>query len=413
MIGARSSFPKGVVLGLTMAEVVLLVVFVLLLALAALLQREMDGRRQAEEDAEETEEELEEKAEELALLLVRLEDVEGFIRDRGLAREFADAVPEPEEGGDRHTTLVEIERQAEHWQELVRRAGPRAPESPEEFLSALTDTLDREESYRKAAAGTDLSAETLAAAAAVIAEADAAGITPEELLEAARQVAEAVAVPGALTPEEIAEAARIAEAAEDALRERGLEPTPEAVEELFRDAERWRERAGQSLDRMAADLERAEDQIERLRAQARSRAGPGRGGMDHPSCRYRDGRRVAYLFDIGLVESGYILRAAEVASDPAERTALPLDRVRLGRTLRESEFLEQTQALFDWSRGEECRFFVRVFDHTPPDQKARYKELMRTLEGRFYKYAGTPAESPFANTATGPGLPNERGGSRL
>lgn len=400
MTGARSSFPRGVVLGLTMAEVVLLVIFVLLLALAALLQREMDAKQQAEEDLEETKEEL-------ALLVVRLEDLERFIEERGLAPDLDDAEREANEGGDRRLTLVE---QARNWNELVRRAGPRA-EDPEEFMSALTDILEQEEASRTAAAEADLSPETMAEAAEVIAEASAAGITPEELLDAARQVAEAAAATDGLTPEEIAEAARIADTARDALRERGLEPTPEAVEELFRDAERWRERAGQSLDRMAADLERAEAQVERLRAQARSHSGPGRGGMDHPSCRYRDGRRVAYLFDIGLVESGYIVRPAEVASDPAERTVLPLGRVRLDRTLRESEFLEQTQALFDWSREEECRFFVRVFDHTPPDQKARYKELMRTLEGRFYKYAGAAAESPFPPAATGPGPPgppNER-----
>lgn len=403
MTGARSSFPRGVVLGLTMAEVVLLVIFVLLLALAALLQREMDAKQQAEEDLEETKEEL-------ALLVVRLEDLERFIEERGLAPDLDDAEREANEGGDRRLTLVE---QARNWNELVRRAGPRA-EDPEEFMSALTDILEREEASRTAAAEADLSPETMAEAAEVIAEASAAGITPEELLDAARQVAEAAAATDDLTPEEIAEAARIADTARDALRERGLEPTPEAVEELFRDAERWRERAGQSLDRMAADLERAEAQVERLRAQARSHSGPGRGGMDHPSCRYRDGRRVAYLFDIGLVESGYIVRPAEVASDPAERTVLPLGQVRLDRTLRESEFLEQTQALFDWSREEECRFFVRVFDHTPPDQKARYKELMRTLEGRFYKYAGAAAESPFPPAATGPGPPgppNERGES--
>lgn len=400
MTGARSSFPRGVVLGLTMAEVVLLVIFVLLLALAALLEREMDAKKQAEDDAEEAKEEL-------ALLVVRVEEYERFIEARRLSREFAEFVPGANERGDGYLTLVE---QAENWRELVRRAGPEAEESPDELLSILIDTLEREKAYGTAAAAADLSPETMAEAAEVIAEASAVGITSEELLEAARRVAEA-AVSDALTPEEIAEAARIADTARDALRERGLEPTPDAVEELFRDAERWRERAGQSLDRMAADLERAEAQVERLRAQARSHSGPGRGGMDHPSCRYRDGSRVAYLFDIGLVESGYLVRPAEIASDPAERAALPLDRVRLDRTLRESEFLEQTQALFDWSREEECRFFVRVFDHTPPDQKARYKELMRTLEGRFYKYAGAAAESPFPAAATGPGPPgppNER-----
>ena len=392
MARSASSFPRGLVLGLTMAEVVLLIIFVLLLALAAMLHRETEERRAAEETAEEAQEDL-------LVLEFQVEEFESFVEEWGLEDEWAavwaEAAPDSEDREAARTARLEVERQSEYWVELVRAVGSPEFDSPEEFITDLTDAVEREE----VRAALEVSDEALTAVAAAVSQATAAGLSPEELLEAARAVAEAAeTLPGRdLSVAEIVEAARIADAAREALRARGAEATPEAVEALVRDAERWRERAGQSLDRLAADLERAEEQVERLRAQTRSLA--GRGGTDHPSCVYRDGDRPAYLFDVGLVESGYLLRPSEVALDPpANLRPLRSSLVPSSRPLGVSEFAEHTQAIFDWSRGEECRFFVRVFDHTPPDQKARYKELMQTLEGRFYKYAGAAGESPFAPT---------------
>lgn len=389
MARSASSFPRGLVLGLTMAEVVLLIIFVLLLALAAMLHRETEERRAAEETAEEAQEDL-------LVLEFQVEELESFVEEWGLedewAEEWAEAAPDSEDREAARTARLEVERQSEYWVELIRAVGSPEFDSPEEFITDLTEAAERDE----ARADLGVSDEALTAVAAAVSQATAAGLSPEELLEAARAVAEAAETfPGRdLSVAEIVEAARIADAAREALRARGAEATPEAMEALIRDAERWRERAGQSLDRLAADLERAEEQVERLRAQTRSLA--GRGGTDHPSCVYRDGDRPAYLFDVGLVESGYLLRPAEIALDPpANLRALRPGEIRPAGALGATEFETRTQALFDWSRGERCRFFVRVFDHTPPDQKARYKELMQTLEGRFYKYAGTPGESPF------------------
>lgn len=401
----KSSFPRGLVLGLTMAEVVLLIIFVLLLALAAMLHRETEGRRAAEEEAEEAQEEI-------LLLELQAEEWEKFVEEWNLEEQWAEMAPAPEEREGARTARREAERQAEYWLELERAVGRPESVPPEEFISDLTAAVKRDERYRSSEA----SPEAVAAAAAILAQAEAAGLTPGELLAAARAVAEAAAATGMdLSPEALVEAARIAAAAREALRARGEEATPEAVAALVRDAERWRERAGQSLTELAANLERAEEQVERLRAQSRSRSrsGAGRGGADHPSCVYRDGDRPAYLFEVGLVDSGYLLRPAEIALDPpANLRPLRPAAIRPDRALGETEFEDRTQEIFDWSRREQCRFFVRVFDHTAPDRKARYKELMQTLEGRFYKYEGTAGESPFTRPATGPEPPGGNGRRR-
>lgn len=401
----KSSFPRGLVLGLTMAEVVLLIIFVLLLALAAMLHRETEGRRAAEEEAAQANEER-------VLLELEVEEWEAFLEEWELTEEWAEAAPAAGKREAARTRRAEVERQAGYWMELVREVGRPESVPPEEFISALTDAAKRDEEYRRAEAPP----ETVAAAAAILAQAEAAGLTPAELVDAARAVSEAAAAAGMdFSPEALVEAARIADAAREALRARGEEATPEAVAALVRDAERWRERAGQSLTELAANLERAEEQVERLRAQSRSRSrsGAGRGGTDHPSCVYRAGDRPAYLFEVGLVDSGYLLRPAEIALDPpANLRPLRPAAIRPDRALGETEFEERTQEIFDWSRREQCRFFVRVFDHTAPDRKARYKELMQTLEGRFYKYEGTTGESPFTRPATGPEPPGANGGRR-
>ena len=45
-----------------------------------------------------------------------------------------------------------------------------------------------------------------------------------------------------------------------------------------------------------------------------------------------------------------------------------------------------TSPLFEWSRLNQCRFFVRVFDATLPYEKDLYKVQLQTVEKHFYKY---------------------------
>jgi hypothetical protein len=65
-----------------------------------------------------------------------------------------------------------------------------------------------------------------------------------------------------------------------------------------------------------------------------------------------------------------------------------------GEVLSERLFLDRTQPLFESSLAENCRFFVTVFDATGPAEKNRYKSLLRTVEGHFYKRLSLE-RSPF------------------
>ncbi len=133
---------------------------------------------------------------------------------------------------------------------------------------------------------------------------------------------------------------------------------------------------------------------------ADTEVGDGRG-TDHSSCWTDNDNTVAYLFDVALVDGGYILQPAGARQHEHKRASLPLSRVRTGRLLSSTEFREQTRELLEWSVANECRFFVRAFDLTAADQKEVYKDRMRTLESRFYKNANPSGPPP----STDSGLP--------
>ena len=358
MPNRERTFPRGLVLGLTMAETAILIIFVLLLALTALLDRETDRRRTAEEDLE------------------QFEDIRRVLTERGL---------EPEAVQEAMGAREEDRRDADDWRELVRNLDRQVPDlSPQTIASRLqeaTEALERD------------------AAHAVLDEVlRAAGVepTPDEL-QALAEVAEA-SHEADLTREEVRDAIETYPALDEELRARGGETTPGAVERMVRDAQRWREYAGESVG-LAAALDRANQRIERLEAQVR-----GGGGTDHPSCWYDDDNSVAYLFDVALTEAGYLLQPARAPRHERERAALgkELAPIRTGRPLTPAQFREQTRPVYEWSVANDCRFFVRAFDVTAPDQKELYKDRMWLLERHFYKYANPSGPPPQAGSAPRP-----------
>ena len=68
-----------------------------------------------------------------------------------------------------------------------------------------------------------------------------------------------------------------------------------------------------------------------------------------------------------------------------ERAALPIPATDPSEVLTPGEFLKRTDLLYNNSLAANCRFFVTVFDSTGPTEKDRYKSLLRTVEGHFYK----------------------------
>ncbi|MYA07313.1 MAG: hypothetical protein F4060_09010 [Holophagales bacterium] len=111
------TFPRGLVLGLTMAEIAILIIFVLLLAVAALLAREADRRQAAERE------------------LVRFEQIEALFE--------AQALPEdPAALGAVLRERVDDHRDADNWRELVREI-ETTPGELREMAEAMNAAVQR------------------------------------------------------------------------------------------------------------------------------------------------------------------------------------------------------------------------------------------------------------------------------
>lgn len=318
-----------------MAEIAILIIFVLLLALAALLARESERRQDAEQR------------------LVRYGQIETLFQDEALPEDPVALRSVLRERVDEH-------HDADRWRELAREIETAFPEPS---VREVVERIQESEIGRMSPA----EAEDLLAAHRAVEAADAyAGL--EQAMEEAGLAA---------TPGEIRD---MAEAMNAAAR-RGMSPAEvrEAIES--RDEV---EAAAASADPavLAGQLGRARERIERLEAQAAARGGDG---LDHPSCWYDGDGTVAYLFDVALVAGGFVVDLARAPEHDAERKLLPVGSVQTSRLLTEDQFLRQTLPVYDWSVARQCRFFVRAFDRVAADQKELYKRRMRVLESRFYK----------------------------
>jgi len=416
------AFPRGLVLGFTMAEIAILIIFVLLLVLAAMLARESDRREQAESELgryEEVrrifeEEELPQDPTVLRSYLVeRVEQHDAADNWRVLVRELEGTVPGPS---------------AQQLVERIQRSeiGTMSPPEVEELLAArrAVEQADAHSELEQALqeAGVSPSAGEIRDMAAAMHAADEQGMTPAEVRDAIenraawdeavddtgrsaepeelRDLLDAVraAAEQGLSPEQVADAVKAGNDFAEALGSDGSE----TIEEVVQDARRWRELGSEELalgDRLEQALEerdREREKAENLEARVRSLG----GGLVHPSCWRQDDGRTAYLFDIVLTPSGLVVDFAAVQQgdvfDPSERklgtveqarASLPVGNVARQERLSPEEFVRQTARVHDWSRASEpeCRFVVRVFDRTAPDQKSLFKVQLQAVEQPFYK----------------------------
>ena len=269
----RSLFPRGLVLGLTMAETAVLIIFVLLLAMTVLLTGERSQRQIAQQQLEQ----YEEIQQILSKHGIEIDELISRSRDRSAA---------------------------DNWRELVRELEVQRPTiSPEGLVSRLNEAQELQD----------------------------------------------------VLTDEMGDDSNV-----DRLQ---------GIRNLTRDAKRWRAQSG------------------------------GRG-TDHPSCWYDADGSVAYLFDVALTDDGFVIQAAHAPEHVQDRASLPIEGVVTSQTLTADQFLAQTHRIFEWSAGNECRFFVRAFDLTAADQKELYKARMRTLESRFYKNASPSGPVPFLDSAS-------------
>lgn len=110
----------------------------------------------------------------------------------------------------------------------------------------------------------------------------------------------------------------------------------------------------------------------------------GQGKGERP-CWAQPNGTIDYLYDVVLTSTGIRLREHVYPHRQAEREGLPAPSVNPDETISPVTFLSRTAALFEFSKLHNCRFFVVVFDATKSHEKPLYKDLLRAVEGHFYK----------------------------
>lgn len=145
------------------------------------------------------------------------------------------------------------------------------------------------------------------------------------------------------------------------------------------------------IEELETELARANRQVEGKEGQLaqlqRTLTALGRGRV-YPACQTTPDGRVRYIYDISLTDGGLAVHAQPTEMVESDLPELP---ELAGRTVSPAEFLRLTAPLYRWSLAHDCRFFVRVYDATGPEEKARFKALLATVEAHFYKYLSSRA----------------------
>lgn len=141
------------------------------------------------------------------------------------------------------------------------------------------------------------------------------------------------------------------------------------------------EELAKAVERQSFQIANQEGQLVRCEARLEG-AGLERG--ERPCWANSDGS-VDYVYDVVLSMNGIRMREYEHPNRSAQRALLSMPRVDPKVPLQENQFLKLTRPLYDESVKMKCRFFVVVFDGTDVTAKIRYKRLLKTVEGHFYK----------------------------
>lgn len=341
-------YRRGLVLGLTMAEIVLLLLFSLLLALAAMFLQERDKFEDAISERE--------------ILKERVNDQE--LRINQLMAEL-----ERDDVGQMKKELVALkdtERKIEYLLERFKGEG-----SVPDRVSQLVEQLSK----------ADKIADTLSS--------KGLSNTPEELAKELARLENA--------QEELAAADKTVSALEQQLDEVRAENSElkdsseknadklAKLEQLQKELEETQDALANSRDAVS-NAEQALQQREGQLANMKNTLERYGRGTEKPAC-WADEKtgKTKYIYDIELSNDGLAIHVSDIPPW-AEARDLPIMQAQFKKVLTPQNFLAETKPIFDWSENNDCRFFVRAYDITGSTQKKLYKRHMRFLEARFYKY---------------------------
>jgi hypothetical protein len=142
--------------------------------------------------------------------------------------------------------------------------------------------------------------------------------------------------------------------------------------------------AASLADTLKGQAFRIANQEGQLASLQRKLASTGRGAGER-SCWAKPNGSPDFLFDVVLASEGIRMRDHANPSREAERARLPLLSTRAAETMAEATFRSVALPYFRHGVANNCRFYVVIYDATGAQEKARYKNLLKTVEGYFYK----------------------------
>jgi hypothetical protein len=358
---------RGLVLGLTLAEVLLLLLFVLLLALSGRivnLQRDVATERQRAEGLSVQLVQRESALASLTPLLEELQSKGGL--DVPSVKELADKVGRADTIAEENARLIRANTELSNTLGTMRRIG-----SDPANLKAIEDTL-----------------------------ATAAKINPNDPPEALKRAMEIFKRLGAETqPDQVKP---LSEVIADSQKLKAFDKAVAGATKINpNDPPEALQRAVEVLNRLGPDT--TPDQVTPIEQQNRVRRERDNlmrsgNGLTFPSCWTTADGHTEYMFDVIIQDNGLILREATPrrANDPALKFVSGIPRNEL---INEKTFSTGTAELLKHSQDQRCRFYSIIRDGTGPTNKQRYIQLRTLVEGPFYpahRRLAVPVSPPVA-----------------
>lgn len=148
--------------------------------------------------------------------------------------------------------------------------------------------------------------------------------------------------------------------------------------------------AQNKTDEVTARLKTLEGRLQN----AQQRLAANGHGTEKPAC-WADSvtGKPEYIFDISLQPASVSIKDNKLPNRVQEESKLPIESIPFDAKMNLNDFRVRTRPLFDWSEKEGCRFFVRVIDQTAAHEKFRYKVVLRTVQEHFYTFEDLTGKS--------------------
>ena len=352
----EASYQRGLLLGFTMAEIVTLIIFVLMLVLSALLVKQDKAKAETERAGKEY-------AVRLAVILEKIK-ADGYEENQieNILKELKFAKQQKQELTETKAKLAKIEHQKELDKALLIAR-------EHEIELAKINAEEREIELAKIK-------DELAKLPEIIKDKDAWDLIAQQVINQKVDLPKTSVDQREAIKNYVLNAMHFQDKLQSYLREKKLDT--DKIMSYF--------------ENLQKNLHEQERDIANLRGQNKNlldRLGSSGKGTEKPPCWATESGGPEYIFDIQLTSAGLIIKDNALPHRIEDQTKLPLSGISFMRTLPPNEFRSRTKDILNWSNTHECRFFVRVYDNTGSSEKNVYKRMLRTAGEHFYYFEST------------------------